>query len=287
MTKPRPEIAPDRIRAIREDLGLTQEEAGRLLGGGPRAFTKYEAGILEPRAAAINLLRVLEVHPDALWILRGDESPPVGSSLPSPFEVNGEHLASLTAPAFVTLLGRLLHAEAQANGLPLHGIHVASNIHAPDGGEDGRISWRDRPGHTRFLPSRFCQFQLKAGQISPALAATDVLTRQGEVKPMVRSALEQGGHYIMLCSHRYTERLVKERRRAISGVLTTAGLRVPGDRIRFWEADQIAAWVNSHQSVALWVRGRGGPRDARLYFVEPLEGPERALCAMGRRSPTG
>ena len=253
-----PELTPDRIRAIREGLGLTQEEAGRLLGGGPRAFTKYEAGSLKPRAAAINVLRVLEVYPDALWILRGDGSPAVGSSLPSPFEVEGEHLASLAAPALAALLGRLLHAEAQANGLPRDGIHVASNIHAPDGGEDGRISWRDGPGRTRWLPSRFCQFQLKAGQMPPHRAAQDILTRNGEVKPMVRSALEQGGHYIMLCSHCYTQRAVEARRRAISLALTTAGLRAPGDRIQFWEADHIAAWVNSHPSVALWVREEVG-----------------------------
>ena len=44
MQKKKLEISPDEIRAIREGLGLTQVEAGELLGGGPRAFTKYEAG---------------------------------------------------------------------------------------------------------------------------------------------------------------------------------------------------------------------------------------------------
>ena len=41
---PKRDMTPDRIRAIRERLRLTQEEAGALLGGGPRAFTKYESG---------------------------------------------------------------------------------------------------------------------------------------------------------------------------------------------------------------------------------------------------
>lgn len=39
---------PETIRAIRMKLGLTQEEAGALFGGGPRAFQKYESGEIMP-----------------------------------------------------------------------------------------------------------------------------------------------------------------------------------------------------------------------------------------------
>src|ERR1700734_2835429 len=35
---------PEEIRRIRKKLGLTQAEAGQLIGGGPRAFQKYETG---------------------------------------------------------------------------------------------------------------------------------------------------------------------------------------------------------------------------------------------------
>ena len=37
-------FSPDEIRTIRERLGLSQTEAGELIGGGARAFTKYESG---------------------------------------------------------------------------------------------------------------------------------------------------------------------------------------------------------------------------------------------------
>jgi len=59
------ELVPDENRAIRERLGLSQAAAGRLLGGGPSAFTKYEAGTLRPAASLVNLLRVLEANPAA------------------------------------------------------------------------------------------------------------------------------------------------------------------------------------------------------------------------------
>ncbi len=253
-----PELTPDRMQAIREGLGLTQEEAGRLLGGGPRAFTKYEAGSLKPRAAAINLLRVLELYPDALGVLRGGELHPASSRVPAPFEVESDDIASLGPPAFPNLLRQLLSAEAREYGLPQDGIRVASNIHVPDGGEDGRISWRGRPERTPFLPSRLCQFQLKVGKIEPARAGNDVLTNGTEVKAMVRSVLERGGHYIMLCAQPYNQRQVEARQRGICDALRKAGLSVPDHLVSFWEADQIAAWVNTHQSVALWVREEVG-----------------------------
>ena len=257
ISSPKQDMTPDWIRAIRERLELTQEEAGALLGGGPRAFTKYESGSMKPRAAASNLLRVLEAHPEAVWVLRGDEAPPARVRAPSPFEVRGKELEGLRPEQLHELLRRLLSVEAQANGIPLDGIHVSSNITAPDGGEDGRISWQGGRERTGFLPSRLCQFQLKAGGIAPAKAGREVVAR-GEVKPMVRSVLEQDGHYIMLCSRGYTQPEIERREQAIHKELSEAGLSVPRERVSFRDADMIALWVNAHPSVALWVQEKVG-----------------------------
>src|SRR5580704_13112141 len=37
-------LKPEEIRNIRKKLNLTQEKAGEVIGGGPRAFQKYESG---------------------------------------------------------------------------------------------------------------------------------------------------------------------------------------------------------------------------------------------------
>ena len=264
ISNPKQDMTPDRIRAIRDQLRLTQEEAGALLGGGARAFTKYESGSMRPRAAASNLLRVLEAHPEVMWVLRGEKAPPAVGA-PSPFGVQGENLGGLRPEQLHELLGRILSVEAQANGIPLDGIHVSSNIAAPDGGEDGRISWQDGPERTAFLPSRLSQFQLKAGGIQPARAGQEVLAR-GEVKPMVRSVLEQGGHYLMLCARRYTRSEIENREQAIHKALLEAGLSVPPERISFRDADMIALWVSAHPSVALWVQERVGLARAGLFM---------------------
>ncbi len=60
---------PLHVKSIRKKLGLTQEKAGLLIGGGKRAFQKYESGTLYPSDAAMGLLEVLNVKPEAIQIL--------------------------------------------------------------------------------------------------------------------------------------------------------------------------------------------------------------------------
>ncbi len=62
-------LQPEQIRRIRKKLGLTQLMAGELIGGGPRAFQKYEAGDLVPSRAISNLLILLDHKPETLTLL--------------------------------------------------------------------------------------------------------------------------------------------------------------------------------------------------------------------------
>ena len=92
MKRNKPEISPEEIRAIRENLGLSQVEAGELIGGGPRAFTKYEAGTVKPAASIINLLRLLEANPAAIATLGGKAPQPINASVVGPFEVASDNI---------------------------------------------------------------------------------------------------------------------------------------------------------------------------------------------------
>lgn len=251
--------SPEEIRAIRERLGLSQVEASELIGGGPRSFAKYEAGTVAPTAAVINLLRILESNPKTLNVLRPSGSQATSSAIRSPFEVHGDDLSALNPYLFTELLRRLLGAEALSHDLPLDGIHVAGAISTPDGGEDARIEWQGGPERTRFLPRRLNQFQLKSGKIGPAAAAKDVLGRGNVVKGMIRSVVDAGGSYIMLCAHPYTQRQIQEREKRIREALRGAGLAIDDSQVDFRDADQIAAWVNRYPTVATWVKERTHP----------------------------
>lgn len=60
---------PEEIRRIRKKLGLSQEAAGEIIGGGPRAFQKYEAGNSLPSRAICSALALLDRDPSQLALL--------------------------------------------------------------------------------------------------------------------------------------------------------------------------------------------------------------------------
>lgn len=62
-------LEPEEIRRIRKKLHLSQEQAGCLIGGGPRAFQKYESGDLLPSRAVSTALILLDHDPAALSVL--------------------------------------------------------------------------------------------------------------------------------------------------------------------------------------------------------------------------
>jgi HTH-type transcriptional regulator/antitoxin MqsA len=65
---------PEEIRRIRQRLKLSQRRAGEILGGGQRAFQKYESGEVAVSRPMANLLRLLERDPTRLKELIADRA---------------------------------------------------------------------------------------------------------------------------------------------------------------------------------------------------------------------
>jgi HTH-type transcriptional regulator/antitoxin MqsA len=63
-------ISPEYIRQVRKKLNLGQKEAGKLLGGGANAFSRYETGKTPPPVPLVKLLRILDSHPELLPMVR-------------------------------------------------------------------------------------------------------------------------------------------------------------------------------------------------------------------------
>ena len=59
-------LGPDEVAQVREKLRLSQRRAGEVLGGGPRAFQKYESGKQAVSVPMSNLLRLLARDPSRL-----------------------------------------------------------------------------------------------------------------------------------------------------------------------------------------------------------------------------
>lgn len=63
-------INPDFIVNVRRKLHLDQKEAAEIFGGGVNAFSRYENGKTRPPLALVQLLKVLDRHPNLLDEIR-------------------------------------------------------------------------------------------------------------------------------------------------------------------------------------------------------------------------
>lgn len=63
-------VQPEFIANVRKKLHLDQKEAAEIFRGGADAFSRYENGKTKPPVALVNLLKVLDRHPDLLSEVR-------------------------------------------------------------------------------------------------------------------------------------------------------------------------------------------------------------------------
>jgi HTH-type transcriptional regulator/antitoxin MqsA len=52
------------LPAVRRRFNLTQQQAAKVFGGGPNAFSRYESGKTKPPLTLVQLFKVLDKHPD-------------------------------------------------------------------------------------------------------------------------------------------------------------------------------------------------------------------------------
>lgn len=71
-------LLPEDVAAVRARLHMSQREAGRVLGGGPRAFQKYESGQVPVSAPMHHLLVLLKNDPGRLAELRAEAAKRTG-----------------------------------------------------------------------------------------------------------------------------------------------------------------------------------------------------------------
>lgn len=63
-------VDPAFIAKVRRKLQLDQKQAAELFGGGVNAFSRYETGKTKPPLALVQLLKLLDRHPEHLYELR-------------------------------------------------------------------------------------------------------------------------------------------------------------------------------------------------------------------------
>jgi len=63
-------VDPAFIASVRKKLALDQRQAAEIFGGGINAFSRYENGKTKPPLALVQLLKVLDRHPELLDEIR-------------------------------------------------------------------------------------------------------------------------------------------------------------------------------------------------------------------------
>jgi len=69
-------IDPAFITKMRKKLNLDQQKAAEIFGGGPNAFSRYENGKTKPSLALVQLLKILDNHPELINEIKPAASEP-------------------------------------------------------------------------------------------------------------------------------------------------------------------------------------------------------------------
>lgn len=176
-------------------------------------------------------------------------------------EISPEQIQRLDEHLLVELLRRLAKAEMLKNGIPLRDVNVPTQIHIPDGGEDGRVSWSGGVNETNYLPSRHTIFQCKRADPGPAgckketwKKGTGTADNPAELNEALEEALDASGSYIVVTGSAVVGTKVTARVNKIEEGIRAAG-KNPDllSSIRIYDANKLSDWTSTHPAIALWL----------------------------------
>lgn len=197
------------------------------------------------------------------------------------FEVSATQIECLDPNQLVDLLRRLIQAELNKNSISLRSGTAPAQITVADGGDDARVSWLGGPNETDWIPSRFTIFQCKKGTTSPSglKAETQTKSSQGTDVPILNEALQeaisQSGAYVIVTTTPVVGTNLDRRIKSIQeGIRDTRNDPAQLSSIQIYDCNRLAAWTNTHPSVALWLNAL--LRDVHLNGFQTFEDWGRA-----------
>lgn len=179
-------------------------------------------------------------------------------------EISPEQIQRLDEHLLVELLRRLAKAEMLKNDIPLRDVSVPTQIHIPDGGEDGRVLWSGGVNDTDYFPSRHTIFQCKKSDPGPAGCKKETWKKgtgttgrpPAELNEALVEALAASGSYIIVTGSAVVGTKVTDRISKIKEGIRDAG-KNPDllSSIRIYDANKLSDWTSTHPAIALWLNG--------------------------------
>ena len=177
------------------------------------------------------------------------------------FEITPDQITKLDQQQLVSLLQKLIQAELAKHNIPLRSGTAPAQLNIPDGGDDGRVSWTGGPAETDWLPNRFVIFQCKKGDPGPAGLTAETWTKSSkktdsppQISEAMLETLNHRGAYVIVTAAPVVGTKVDRRVEAIRDGITAAE-HDPSllSAIHIYDCNKLAAWVNTHPSLALWL----------------------------------
>ena len=184
-------IESSRIRSIRRNAGLTQQEFAEEIGVAKVTVARWESG----SRACLGQYAKLVLKFATAKVSNVTRTTAI-------FDVRSEHLSVLDATSAVEALRDLLWCECTLAGLPRSEVHIGMREIA-DGGIDAALPSVPKGSPSTFLKTGANYFQIKAGSSwkpwQPSFAKKELLSKQKELNTGVKECLEEHGQYILAC----------------------------------------------------------------------------------------
>lgn len=158
------------------------------------------------------------------------------------FDIVVDEIERLNQFDLTSLMNKILRTELSKANLRQAGLKLSLNVLAGDDALDATIEDPVPSGH-QWLPEGISGWQFKAEDITPKRLKEDVITKEGELSPLIEDLLNRKGTYVLVVgSKSYGGKLVKRRVDALSEVFAEHGF--PDTKILVYSSGELVEWVN-------------------------------------------
>ncbi|QMW01709.1 hypothetical protein [Spirosoma foliorum] len=172
------------------------------------------------------------------------------------FEISGDDIAKLSDSNLRDLIGLLCEADCKAHELSPRGVTWGGHQDAKDGGLDVVVELENIISGG-FIPRLKNGFQVKKPDMS-ASAIVEEMKPNGILRDSIKSLIQAGGSYIIVCSTGSTSyKALQDRRHAMQKAVIGA-INHEKIHLDFYDRGRVATWVRTHPSMVLWVRNKVG-----------------------------
>lgn len=173
------------------------------------------------------------------------------------FHISKAEIQALNDSQARELVARLCKAELQKNGYQSDAVSWGGDQRARDGGVDVRVELPAGTTLNGYIPSSNTVIQVKAEPFGRAKILSE-MAPEGLIRPAILDLSEDSGSYVIASTRDdLSDSSLKTRKEAMVECLRTHG--IDGKvKVDFYDSRKIADWVESHPSIAAWVKNIAG-----------------------------